>query len=74
MQANRRLSAPMAAAAGAPTAFKNEILGTVAHDLKNPLGVILGRTEMLTELISAGSSKEERHGPGRNTYAMPPGA
>ena len=38
--------------------FKNEILGTVAHDLKNPLGVILGRTEMLTELISAGSSKE----------------
>jgi signal transduction histidine kinase len=38
--------------------FKNEILGTVAHDLKNPLGVILGRTEMLTELISAGSPKE----------------
>jgi len=30
----------------------------VAHDLKNPLGVILGRTEMLTELISAGSAKE----------------
>jgi signal transduction histidine kinase len=26
--------------------------------LKNPLGVILGRTEMLTELIGAGSSKE----------------
>jgi signal transduction histidine kinase len=38
--------------------FKNEILGTVAHDLKNPLVVILGRTEMLTELISAGSSRE----------------
>jgi signal transduction histidine kinase len=38
--------------------FKNEILGTVAHDLKNPLGVILGRTEMLTELISTGSSRE----------------
>jgi signal transduction histidine kinase len=38
--------------------FKNEILGTVAHDLKNPLGVILGRTEMLTELISAGASRE----------------
>ena len=38
-----------------------ELLGfahTVAHDLKNPLGVILGRTEMLTELIGAGSSKE----------------
>ncbi|MCK7475158.1 MAG: hypothetical protein MZV49_20370 [Rhodopseudomonas palustris] len=38
--------------------FKNEILGTVAHDLKNPLGVILGRTEMLTELIGAGASKD----------------
>src|SRR6202035_5290901 len=38
--------------------FKNEILGTVAHDLKNPLGVILGRTEMLTELISTGASRE----------------
>jgi signal transduction histidine kinase/DNA-binding NarL/FixJ family response regulator len=38
--------------------FKNEILGTVAHDLKNPLGVILGRTEMLTELIGASASKE----------------
>ena len=34
------------------------MLGTVAHDLKNPLGVILGRTEMLTELTGAGSSRE----------------
>ena len=33
-------------------AFKGEVLGTVAHDLKNPLGVILGRTEMLTEFLS----------------------
>jgi len=32
-------------------AFKGEVLGTVAHDLKNPLGVILGRTEMLNELL-----------------------
>ncbi len=32
--------------------FKGEVLGTVAHDLKNPLGVILGRTEMLMELLS----------------------
>jgi signal transduction histidine kinase len=32
-------------------AFKSEVLGTVAHDLKNPLGVILGRTEMLGELL-----------------------
>jgi signal transduction histidine kinase/CheY-like chemotaxis protein len=33
-------------------AFKSEVLGTVAHDLKNPLGVILGRTEMLTEFLA----------------------
>ena len=32
--------------------FKNDILGIVAHDLKNPLGVILGRTEMLSDLLS----------------------
>ncbi|TFF25535.1 DUF3369 domain-containing protein [Jiella endophytica] len=31
-------------------AFKNEILGTIAHDLKNPIAVILGRSEMLTSL------------------------
>ena len=30
----------------------------MAHDLKNPLGVILGRTEMLTELISSQASRE----------------
>src|SRR5450631_3009358 len=57
MQANRRLSAQWLRLQRA-NGFKNEILGTVAHDLKNPLGVILGRTEMLTELISAGSSRE----------------
>jgi signal transduction histidine kinase/CheY-like chemotaxis protein len=57
MQANRRLSAQWLRLQRA-NGFKNEILGTVAHDLKNPLGVILGRTEMLTELITAGSSKE----------------
>src|ERR1043166_3458490 len=57
MQANRRLSAQWLRLQRA-NGFKNEILGTVAHDLKNPLGVILGRTEMLTELISAGSPKE----------------
>jgi signal transduction histidine kinase len=57
MQANRRLSAQWVRLQRA-NGFKNEILGTVAHDLKNPLGVILGRTEMLTELITAGSSKE----------------
>jgi signal transduction histidine kinase len=57
MQANRRLSAQWLRLQRA-NGFKNEILGTVAHDLKNPLGVILGRTEMLTELIGASSSKE----------------
>lgn len=57
MQANRRLSSQWLRLQRA-NGFKNEILGTVAHDLKNPLGVILGRTEMLTELIGAAASKE----------------
>src|SRR6202012_4216933 len=56
-QANRRLSQQWLRLQRA-NGFKNEILGTVAHDLKNPLGVILGRTEMLTELIAAASSRE----------------
>jgi signal transduction histidine kinase/DNA-binding NarL/FixJ family response regulator len=34
-------------------AYKNELLGTVAHDLKNPLGVVLGRTEIMDELLRA---------------------
>jgi signal transduction histidine kinase/CheY-like chemotaxis protein len=50
--ANRRLSAQWSRLQRA-NAFKSEILGTVAHDLKNPLGVILGRTEMVKELIHA---------------------
>src|ERR1700747_2539720 len=57
MQANRRLSSQWERLQRA-NGFKNEILGTVAHDLKNPLGVILGRTEMLTELISTSASRE----------------
>ena len=40
-------------------AFKSEILGTVAHDLKNPLSVILGRTEMMTEMIGQAASSAE---------------
>jgi signal transduction histidine kinase len=40
-------------------AFKGEVLGTVAHDLKNPLGVILGRTEMLTELLAMAPLPED---------------
>src|SRR5262245_2404789 len=50
--ANRRLAAQWARLRQANT-FKSEILGTVAHDLKNPLGVILGRTEMLREMAGA---------------------
>jgi signal transduction histidine kinase/CheY-like chemotaxis protein len=40
-------------------AFKGEVLGKVAHDLKNPLGVILGRTEMLTEYLAMRPLPEE---------------
>jgi signal transduction histidine kinase len=32
-------------------AFKREMIGTVAHDLKNPLGVVMGRAEMLKDII-----------------------
>jgi signal transduction histidine kinase len=53
--ANRRLAAQWARLRQANT-FKSEILGTVAHDLKNPLGVILGRTEILKEMIAAGGA------------------
>ncbi len=64
MQANSRLSSQWLRLQRA-NGFKNEILGTVAHDLKNPLGVILGRTEMLVELITASCFQGERHRPGR---------
>lgn len=40
-------------------AFKREILGTVAHDLKNPLAVILGRTEILKEMIGNPATSKE---------------
>ena len=39
--------------------FKSEILGTVAHDLRNPLAVILGRTEMLTEMVGTAAMSPE---------------
>jgi signal transduction histidine kinase/CheY-like chemotaxis protein len=48
--ANQRLSA-QGSRLQRVNAFKNEVLGTVAHDLKNPLSVILGRTEMLKDLM-----------------------
>ena len=56
--ANRRLAAQWARLRQANT-FKSEILGTVAHDLKNPLGVILGRTEILQEMIAAAGPLED---------------
>ena len=70
MQANRRLSSQWMRLQRA-NGFKNEILGTVAHDLKNPLGVILGRTEMLTELIGAAPPRTASP-PRSNTSATPP--
>src|SRR5262249_45883241 len=48
--ANRRLSAQWERLRRA-NAFKSEILGKVAHDLKNPLGVITGRTEMMADFL-----------------------
>jgi signal transduction histidine kinase len=54
-QANTRLSEQWKRLQRANT-FKSEVLGTVAHDLKNPLGVILGRAEMLSEMVQDGAS------------------
>jgi len=49
-QANNRLSAQGTRLQRTNT-FKSEVLGIIAHDLKNPLGVILGRAEMLAEMV-----------------------
>ena len=69
--ANRRLTAQWARLRQA-NSFKSEILGTVAHDLKNPLGVILGRTEILKEMI-AGAGALDRTSTRRSPIsAMPP--
>jgi signal transduction histidine kinase/DNA-binding NarL/FixJ family response regulator len=51
--ANRRLEAQWERARRT-NALQSEILETVAHDLKNPLSVILGRAEMLDELVMSG--------------------
>jgi signal transduction histidine kinase len=48
--ANERLAAQWERLRRA-NAFKREMVGTVAHDLKNPLGVVLGRSEILKDLI-----------------------
>jgi signal transduction histidine kinase len=57
--ANRRLEAQWERARRT-NALQSEILETVAHDLKNPLSVILGRAEMLDELIASGKAGAER--------------
>jgi signal transduction histidine kinase len=57
-KANRRLTAQWARLRQA-NSFKSEILGTVAHDLKNPLGVILGRTEILKEMIGGAGALDD---------------
>jgi signal transduction histidine kinase len=49
-QANERLAAQWDRLRQA-NAFKREIIGTVAHDLKNPLGVVMGRSEMLKDVL-----------------------
>jgi signal transduction histidine kinase/DNA-binding NarL/FixJ family response regulator len=40
--------------------FKNEVLSTVAHDLRNPLSVILGRAELMAELCALPKVQTER--------------
>lgn len=55
--ANQRLSA-QGTRLQRVNAFKNEVLGTVAHDLKNPLSVILGRTEMLKDLLGTSGGND----------------
>src|SRR3954454_4961988 len=57
--ANRRLSSQWERLRGA-NAFKSEILGKVAHDLKNPLGVITGRTEMMLDFLDASTLSADK--------------
>jgi signal transduction histidine kinase len=57
--ANRRLEAQWERARRT-NALQSEILETVAHDLKNPLSVILGRAEMLDELVTSGNAGAEK--------------
>ena len=39
--------------------FQSEVLGKVAHDLKNPLNVILGRSEILEEMFSSNTESAQ---------------
>jgi Membrane-associated sensor, integral membrane domain/His Kinase A (phospho-acceptor) domain len=51
--ANRRLAAQWARLRRV-NAVKNELLGTLAHDLRNPLTAIVGRTDILLGMIDKG--------------------
>ena len=57
--ANRRLHEQWQRARRVKT-FQSEILSTVAHDLKNPLSVVLGRAETLALLIGRSPLQSER--------------
>ncbi|WP_443092884.1 ATP-binding response regulator [Alsobacter ponti] len=58
LAANKRVEAQWARARRA-SAFQNEILGIVAHDLKNPLSIIMGRTEILREIMRGQAALED---------------
>lgn len=57
--ANFRLRAQWAQAKRR-NAFQREILGTVAHDIRNPLMVILGRTESIRKLLATDAPPREK--------------
>jgi signal transduction histidine kinase/DNA-binding NarL/FixJ family response regulator len=59
MAANRQL-AEQGTRLERANAFKTEVLGTVAHDLKNPLAVIVGRTDLLMKMVDSGPFFAER--------------
>jgi signal transduction histidine kinase len=56
--ANARLRAQWLQARRA-NAFQREMVGTVAHDIRNPLSVVLGRAEIMKEMIA---TSEPEHG------------
>ena len=59
IRANRRLAMQRSDLRRANN-LKTEILGTVAHDLKNPLAVILGRTEMLADMLDTEAAGKQQ--------------
>ena len=59
LSANRRLAGQWARLRKA-NAFKSEIMGTLAHDLRNPLTAMIGRTEMMLRTIDKGPVSTDR--------------